>query len=190
MESSQSKRILLFTNSERGQANVVLATAHSLLQHGCDVHIASFSPLANRVTTEFPRATFHPLHGESMVEALLNHFSHESDLIHGTGVREATRMYPIFMNLFCVWEGDEYIKGFKSAKKIIESVRPDVVVVERLCAQAIDACEELGRRHVLLSPVSFKETLLGVQPWGYGFWRWPAYVSSRNSIYVVSWEYC
>jgi hypothetical protein len=171
----QLKKVLLFTSSERGQANVVLATAHTLIQRRCSVHVASFSPLASRVR-ELTGATFHQLHGESMREALLHHFNTESQLIHGTGVREATRMYPLLMKLVCVWEGDEYIQGYLSAKKIIEEVEPDVVVVEKLCAQAMDACKKLGRNFVLLSPVTFKETLVAVQPWGYGLWGWPAYV--------------
>ena len=169
------KKVLLFTSSERGQANVVLATAQALIERGCDVHIASFSPLAPRIE-EITGATFHQLHGESMQQALLNHFSVESDLIHGTGVREATRMYPLLMKVVCVWEGDEYIKGYLSAKKIIEDVKPDIVVVERLSAQAMDACKKLGRKYVVLSPNTYKETLVAVQPWGYGIWGWPAYV--------------
>lgn len=169
----QPKKVLFFTNSERGQANVVLATAHTLIQRGCSVHIASFSPLASRVA-ELTGATFHQLHGESILQALLHYFTHESQLFHGTGVREATRMYPLLMNMVCVWEGDEYIRGYLSAKKIIEDVEPDVVVVEKLCAQAMDACKKLNRNFVLLSPNTFKETLIGVQPWGYGLWGWPA----------------
>lgn len=171
--SPQPKKILLLTNSERGQANVVLATAHALIDRGCLVHVASFSPLAARVA-EIKSATFHLLHGEAMVEAAHHRFSKESELMHGTGVREATRMYPKLMDLACVWEGDEYIRGYQSARKIIEAVDPDVVVVEKMCAQAADACNALGRRFVCLSPVSFKETLVGVQPWGYGLWGWPA----------------
>jgi hypothetical protein len=110
-----------------------------------------------------------------MVEALLHHFTRESQLFHGTGVPEATRMYPLLMKLVCVWEGDEYIRGYLSAKKIIEDIEPDVVVIEKLCAQAMDACKKLGRKYICLSSVTFKETLIAVQPWGYGLWGWPAY---------------
>ena len=173
--ASHPKKVLFFTNSEHGQANVVLATAQALIERGCDIHIASFSPLAARIE-EITGATFHEIHGESMMQALRNHFSEESQLIHGTGVREATRMYPLLMNAVCVWEGDEYIKGYLSAKKIIEDVEPDIIVIERLSAQAMDACKKLGRKYVLLSPVTYKETLVAVQPWGYGIWGWPAYV--------------
>ncbi|KAH7262843.1 hypothetical protein BKA59DRAFT_505866 [Fusarium tricinctum] len=45
------KRLLLFTNSDYGQANVVLATAHALglASQDVEIHIASFQDLQDGV---------------------------------------------------------------------------------------------------------------------------------------------
>lgn len=73
--SPQRKPILFFTNSEYGQANVILAVCYELLQRQYEVHIASFAVLKarisdlNRMTTK-TQAVFHTVAGLSAAEAL------------------------------------------------------------------------------------------------------------------------
>jgi hypothetical protein len=48
--SKQRKSLLFFTNSEWGQANVILATIHEfLVRDEYDIHLASYSPLKSRL---------------------------------------------------------------------------------------------------------------------------------------------
>lgn len=75
---NEQKKILLFTSSEYGQANVILAVAYEMLdrqQH--EIHIASFGPLKGRVESlnelfedNHVPATFHTVFGPSALEAL------------------------------------------------------------------------------------------------------------------------
>jgi hypothetical protein len=186
------KKILFFTNSEYGQANVVFATAYELLLRGCEIHIASFdsagaslgSSVQKRVTDlsyevygAVPKgnksAIFHRINGPSMTEALLQRFTDQSEFLHGTGVKEALRMYPLLTHVVCAWDGQEYIQGYDSCVEIIKTVSPDIIVIEILCAQAIDACNILHQNFIILSPNTFKETLGGVQPYLFALWGIP-----------------
>jgi hypothetical protein len=50
VSTTRRPRILFFTNSESGQANVMLATLHELLIHDeYDIHLASFAPIPSRL---------------------------------------------------------------------------------------------------------------------------------------------
>jgi hypothetical protein len=50
MSITPRKKILFLTNSQYGEAQVVIAVSHELLRRGnCDVHIASNSPLSKGV---------------------------------------------------------------------------------------------------------------------------------------------
>jgi hypothetical protein len=182
---SQRKKILFFTNSEYGQCNVVLATAYELVLRGCEVHIASFAPLHQRVVdlnngvyASLPSGSqaiiFHQIDSPSMVEMLIKRFGADGDLTHGVGLREALRMYSLLTQIVCGWDGDEYIRGCESCAGIIRTVEPDVIVNERACMYGMEACSQLGRNFVLLSPNTFLETVGSIQPWGFGFWGLPA----------------
>jgi len=92
MPSSRPKRVLLFTNSEHGQANVYLATSYALLtlpDQDVEVHFASFDPIHKFAITASQHAErdnreakasgkrphphrniiFHKIAGKSMLEA-------------------------------------------------------------------------------------------------------------------------
>ena len=50
MSATSRWTILFLTNSEYGEANVIIAVSHELLRRGnCDVHIASYSILSKRI---------------------------------------------------------------------------------------------------------------------------------------------
>jgi hypothetical protein len=161
---------------------------------GCEVHIASFETTGHSVGgSAIPKrvaeinagqydkiskrcipAKFHAIAGASMTGALLRKYDDENIFHHGTGVSEALRMYPMLSKIISVWEGPEYIDGFKSCVKIIQEIEPDLIVIERLCAQAMDACTFLSRNSVMISPVTFKETISTIQPYLFGLWGIPA----------------
>jgi hypothetical protein len=110
------KKIILFTNSEYGQANVALATAYELLLARCDVHIASYVSKGATLGTSIPErvselipgsygpipketkpVTFHCIRAPSMTEAMIRKGFEQSEFVHGPGVREALRMYPLML---------------------------------------------------------------------------------------------
>ena len=82
------KKIIFLTDSEYGQANVILAAAYEILllqQH--EVHVASFAPLKDRINSlnelvpdNHVPAIFHTVFGPSALEALVakNEFIGES----------------------------------------------------------------------------------------------------------------
>jgi hypothetical protein len=113
---TKQKKIILFTNSEYGQANVALATAYELLLARCDVHIASYVSKGATLGTSIPErvselipgsygpipketkpVTFHCIRAPSMTEAMIRKGFEQSEFVHGPGVREALRMYPLML---------------------------------------------------------------------------------------------
>jgi hypothetical protein len=196
---SEPKRILLFTNSEYGQFNTILATSYELLLRGCEVHIASFSApmfglaVPDRIAklndgshgalpADHKPAVFHQIPGAAMLEARMAEMvelrkkGKGSELFCGTGIKTAFDYYPNMVLAFYPWEPAQYLEGTQKCVQIIKDVNPDLIVNERLCSQGIDAANHLGRNFVVISPNTFKETLLEVQPRWFGYRKIPAYV--------------
>jgi len=100
MSITPRRQILFLTNSEYGEAQVVIAVSHELLRRGnCDVHIASYSPLSERVKElndgafgAFPKesssVTLHQFSGLSMHETRTKKFG-INDIHHKPGVKGA-----------------------------------------------------------------------------------------------------
>jgi hypothetical protein len=163
----KTKKILFFTNSESGQANIVLATAYELLSYDhVDMHIASFASLENRVSDLKAGAhgsipsntsvTFHTIVGLSMAEVILRNFD-PNTLAHACGIKAAVRQYPLMARLVTSWSADEYVQGYRSCIEIIKSVDPNIIVIEALCVQAREACVNVDRNYLILSPNTFRE---------------------------------
>ena len=67
----QTRKILFVTNSESGQANIILAMAlEATTRPRVEVHLASFPVLKQRVERLSPKINFHPLDGKEMVEMI------------------------------------------------------------------------------------------------------------------------
>jgi UDP:flavonoid glycosyltransferase YjiC (YdhE family) len=100
MSTTPRKKILFLTNSQYGEAQVVIAVSHELLRRGhCDVHIASHSALSGRVKElddgafgaspkESSSVVFHEFSGLSMHETRTKKFG-INDIHHKPGVRGA-----------------------------------------------------------------------------------------------------
>jgi hypothetical protein len=176
------KKVLLFTNSEFGQANVFLAVAYELLQRGHEVHIASYDRLAKRVQALNDgqygklarKAEFHQINGEAMFKVVDDKYGSASEFRHGSGIRKALKSYPILVQLACVWDGPEYVQAYQSCCDFIEMIKPDIIVVERLCLQAVDACKNLGQDYLMMTPNTLKETISTQQPLFDQLCRFPA----------------
>ncbi|KAH8424662.1 glycosyltransferase family 1 protein [Aspergillus melleus] len=192
----ESHPVLFFTNSEFGQASIILAVAHEfLLRPSYTVHIASFPSLASSIDTLNERAkelaptttsaTFHPINGPSMVDVYNNtpHFVDHFDY-HQIGFRGANQAFnnfiPMLMN---PWDGPQFVAIYRDCVDTIKKVRPVIVVVDPLFTIGLDACRVLRWPHVLLSPNTTKD--LVPQPRLANLWKYPALCTGYP--YPVPW---
>ena len=176
------KRILLLTNSEYGQANVILAVAQELhVQSNYEIHVASFSALQSRVDhlcrpESSPDDTgpiiFHAIDGPSGLEAFRRRFG-VSYMVHPPGVKGAIRSYNRLPEVFVAWDGPDYIQGFESCMEVVDSIDPTVIVIDPLFRQGIDACKRLERKYTILTPGSVKDLIAPIQPHLAGYWKFP-----------------
>ncbi|THW62868.1 UDP-glucoronosyl and UDP-glucosyl transferase family protein [Aureobasidium pullulans] len=195
----EKQRTLLFvTNSELGQAGVILAVAYEfLVRREYDVHIASFPALQSSIDhlndTAFRLSngtcsaiTFHHLSGKSMKEAAPP--GTEFLDLHPPGIKGALFAYDnVLPATFAPWHGVEYMIGYSSTIEIINHVAPRLVVVDPLFSQAVDASNAIGQKCMILSPNTFKELVLDRQPSGGALWKFPAMASGFP--YPVPWSY-
>lgn len=186
-------RVLFLTNSELGQASLCLAVAHELLhQPTYNVHIASFEPLRNAVSQlniraaaflsptcqSISTATFHVISGLSMRQALEQRCSFNpahAFQLHGLGYDAAIQAYrDVLVRALAPWTGEEYMTVYRGCEEVVDGVDPALIVVDPLFTQAVDACRQLKKKYVVLSPNTFKEHV--AQPWLANLWKYPMYV--------------
>lgn len=193
-----SSPVLFLTNSELGQASVCLAVAHELLlQPSYTVHIASFAPLRDAVfelnsravsflspsSPSVRAAAFHLIRGLSMKQALERRKFYPTNAfyLHGLGYRAAIQAYKdALVKVLSPWPGEEYMSIFQDCLEIVRRVQPAMIVVDPLFPQAIDACRQLRKKYVVLSPNTFKEHV--AQPRLGNLWKYPMYVSQLSMI--------
>ena len=196
MGSSQRKSILFLTNSEHGQANIHFATAFEFLERDdIDVHIASYPSVGTRVEelnkriqshrqkTSFgqavsqTKATFHALGGVCMVDNL-----REKNLIwpHKTGIRNVTRGFKEMAKIVIRDDHRSYLRDYDDIVALIKDLNPAVAAIDPMLYSAIDACNEMDLKYVILSPMTFYELAASVQPRAQIFWKYPVLVPSPN----------
>ncbi|KAI9374039.1 hypothetical protein BJX61DRAFT_532705 [Aspergillus egyptiacus] len=194
----EKRTILFLTNSDLGQASVCLAIAHEfLMRESYEVHIASFKPLETAVIelnsraatlaqTLTTKATFHCLPGRHMVEAATGGVPvQDSFNAHEIGFLGALRAYRTLMGYIVPWTEDEYIAAYNKCVEIIRKTEPTVVVADTLLGQAIDACRNLQRQFVILSPNALKDHV--VQPRLGNLWKYPI-LCSGYSFPLAWWQ--
>lgn len=180
--SSSSPKVLFLTNSERGQANVQLATAHALLvdhaDAAIDVHFASFPAIADAVARVSRQAqkkiTFHPLDGPSFEEAAQLRNITINSIRHPPGLRSAAGLNWVMRRTLVPWDGPDFVAVYESSCRIIEEVDPAVVVVDVLLQAGADAARALNRSYLFLAPNSLKDGFISRQPMSRGLWYYPA----------------
>jgi hypothetical protein len=196
------KRVLLFTNSEHGQANVYLATSHALLtlqDEDVEVHFASFPPIQKSVmaTSQFarrenPRArpiVFHAIEGVDMVsawsrpeiraeqEALKEEAISITNSLGGLGwIRYAIRRMMLLLKVTLPWTGPEFVHIFQSVVSIVREVQPDITAADPAFSPALTALRHIGADFMILSPNTIKDFAMPVQPNGEALWKYPWYV--------------
>ncbi|ATY60572.1 diacylglycerol o-acyltransferase [Cordyceps militaris] len=200
-------RILFATNIERGQCGVFLAATDALLRANphADLHFASFASLEKQVrgvSDEALRAnaaattpiTFHALQGQTHAEAVMARNTEK----YGAGssvpppafsrpLNASTTMATIRDLCACLlgWDGPGFMEVYHSFTAIINSVAPDLIIVDVLLSPAISAAWNSGVKFSYLSPNSIKDFAASYQPFAM-MWNWPALMSGYD--YPVPWH--
>jgi len=171
--------ILLITNAEYGQANVILAVAQELsFNPAYKVHVSSFADLEVRVdqANKDPRVAspiqFHGVLVPSMTELIKRH---NVVLPHAPGIPSAIPSFTTLNRSILGWESDEYMTAYHAFLKLIESVNPSALVLDPGIWMAHDAARQLGINFILLTPSSAKELSADAMPMGSAFWKYPLY---------------
>ena len=139
MPTKQS--VLFFTNSELGQASVILAVAYEVaILSEYDVNIASFAPLqgqVNALNENFnTKINWHTISGKSMKECLA---ANGFDFLpkHAPRVQGAVKAYKECLpHVIAPWTPEEYGSVLRSCKELIKKLDPALVVIGKF----IDQC--------------------------------------------------
>ncbi|KAI8251815.1 hypothetical protein K4K58_008383 [Colletotrichum sp. SAR11_239] len=182
------KRIIFLTNSDYGQANVVLSVAHALVHKSQDVevHIASqarlkgpTSRLVKQLTADLGSAAmdavkFHEVAG-------LSHF--DSVDRPGNPTMETWLVNPNFSNvtrnmlniagLALPWSPEEFVEIYRDLERIWNDVKPDVTVAEAFFAPALTFCNRVKMNWIVLAPNTIKDFALPLQPKMAMLWKYP-----------------
>jgi hypothetical protein len=126
------KKILFYTSSEYGQANVILAVVHELLLlQKYEIHIVSFGSLKYRIKSlnkvaaiyESCFAVFHQVPGPSITDAL----EAKGEFLgpYPPGIKGALATYrTTFPAMATAWGESEYMAGYQACIGFLESINP------------------------------------------------------------------
>ncbi|KAJ5651929.1 hypothetical protein N7507_009355 [Penicillium longicatenatum] len=184
-----SRNILFFTNSELGQANVVLAVAEEFLHRNeFSVHIASYSqlaPLVNELCKRSPQpAKFHEIHGPCMEDLAIR--THVGLIHHKPGIMGTVEGFQKVRAVMSSWTFSEYGKAYQSCIDILNEFNPAVVVVDPILHVGLNACQSVGSsRVVILWPVPLKDVVILNQPNAGFLWKYP--MTGSGYSYPLPW---
>ena len=199
------KRVLFFTYSEHGQAQIHLSTAYELLsQPDVEVHIASFEELAPR-TVQISQL-FNQQHESSPKKEIKYHLIDYPSMkklttsmqsLHHHGFFGALRSFRNMTRVLLCWKPAQYIGIVQRCSEIVDVVQPDVVVADSLFAQATDMCrQKLARKdgllreerakYVILNPLDFSHTFADAQPGFAGWVKIPMWVVPNSLLLAIS----
>ncbi|KAL2222296.1 hypothetical protein M432DRAFT_636920 [Thermoascus aurantiacus ATCC 26904] len=204
-------RLLFVTNSEYGQTTVMLAVIHELLvRDEFDIHVASHSPLLPRVRElvethrhayprpfvvssgeeetstgdDKPKVVFHTISGLSVQELLVRD-NLDREMPHPPGVSGAILSYDRIADYNIRYTGPEYMERYHSCVDIIKRVDPVLAIVDPAVNPGLDACLQLGQKHMILSPLPYFVTINSEQPNAAALWKYPAL--SSGFPYPLPW---
>ncbi|KAF5649341.1 UDP-glycosyltransferase 84B2 [Fusarium sp. NRRL 52700] len=192
------KRLLLFTNSDFGQANVILATAHELglAREDVEIHIASFQDLRRTVddASRFMQTTaaqqekkiprpfvFHEIEGTSWGPATKRQETAIFETLELTpGLVNSAKGVAILPAVMIPWSPREFLDIYKETERVFDDVKPDLTIVEPLFTQGLTFCHHRGARWMVLSPNTIKEFAVPVQPKLAALWKYPMQVAPQT----------
>jgi hypothetical protein len=191
-KEQRKRKILLLTNAERGQANVFLATCHSLLELGAEVHFGSFPAIRSAVEETLPGAKFFELKGPDMKESW---GTSGVERIAKTEIRAAPNFWNMaswirlcLLSLF-PWSGPEFVEIYKSVLDALDTIDPDMAVVDPAFSPGLTACRASGRSFTILAPNTIKEfSMFSQGAWDIFFkYPWQVYRCRDAARAVLTW---
>ena len=190
------KRVLFFTHSEYGQAQVHLAVAYELLSRpDLEVHFASFEKLRSR-TAEVSelhqrlnagsknRIHFHLIDFPSMKD-LVDIGNHKATFspLHPCGYSGALQSYQNCAAILLCWTPEQYLAIVRRCSELVDEIQPDMVGTDSLFFQALDMCRnrlapkegavDCKVEYFTLTPVEFAASLADQQPRLGTWWKYP-----------------
>jgi hypothetical protein len=188
---SSRNSVLFLTNSEYGQANVVLAVTHELLAtNKLDIHVASWPVLEARIQAltrqqsksgvipETSQIKFHAIPGLGMLDATFKNYNVSKDsLPHKPGYEGGARFRELAPQVLACWTPEEHLAMVDWFEDLAMTLKPALVVVDPFLSPAHDMVKKLNWKHVVLSPCSLAAALIPEQPHLAAFWKYPWYVS-------------
>lgn len=207
-------RILLATNSERGQCGVFLATARALLRadHHVDLHFASFANLQKDVEAisddvvrgdpAAKRITFQTIdaktHREVVTASIVAKYGKDAPfptpaMCRPLSITTTMEALQDVCGFLLGWEGPEFMKVLDSFNDIIESAAPDLIIVDALMTPGVTAAWNSGIPFSYLSPNSIKEAAAKAQPRRDILFKHPASVTETllliiNNVLISSYR--
>ena len=181
MTATQIIPVLFMTNSEYGQANVVLATALEVARNPAySVHFAAFAKTKSRIVAINEECKFiaspikfHEIKGPSLEDLLTRVTSGVTSCTHPPGFWPAIKSYRLFCKGLLSWEPQEYVETVRSCLQIIRKVKPASLIIENALVWARDAARTLGIELQVMAPCGPKE-IVGPQLPGFpNMLRWP-----------------
>jgi hypothetical protein len=178
------KRILFLTNSEYGQANVVLAVVHSLIHLSTDIecHIASFEALNKPIKA----ASEHAIQSAAVPGAARSLIFHELSatsysrlpIVEETndlrpGLFNSARAIMAIPEIMLPWEPKQFGDVCNEITRVLAKVTPDLTIVDPLFAPALSVCNHLGVKWIVLAPNTIKDFAVPVQPGLSPLWKYP-----------------
>lgn len=173
-------RILFLTNSERGQANVFLAViqeiVHLDIDSSLDLHVCSFAPLSTIISKLQLPVSFHELRGTTWQEALFTRPEHRWEELTNQPptLWNSNESATIMPHIACPWSHDEMSDMVSQLQTVVADVKPDLVIIDNLLTPAVTICYPNPKpRWIVLSPNTYKEFILFMQPNRQAFWKYP-----------------
>ncbi|KAK6070785.1 udp-glucoronosyl and udp-glucosyl transferase family protein [Seiridium cupressi] len=187
----QDNTVLFLAHAEPGQINVQLATIQALVESHpqLKIHIASFPAAADKISrvstfalAKTPSAhdiTFHSLPGPDRLTALHHKLgcdgrSVDECISHPPGARGAGILSRQLEAVVISWNGEDHFAIYQKVIELVEQIDPAVVVLDFLLRPGLDAVRHLNRLHIVMSPNALADLAGPIQPYGAGFWKYPA----------------
>lgn len=173
-----SKKVPFFTNSEYGQANIVLAAAYALkhIASEIEIHIASFSGLKAAVlaTSECALRSapafalpliFYKIKGVSRHKAVDRPgVGHLKAGDRPPGLINSARSITTITAIMQPYEVDEFGTNYCEAERTIHMVKPDVAAVDPPFTPDLTLCHHIGISWIVFAPTDIKNFAVPDQP--------------------------
>ncbi|KAI0546300.1 hypothetical protein F4679DRAFT_557975 [Xylaria curta] len=199
IRQGRNNTVLFLTNSEHGIANVLVATAYTLLERHpeVEVHYASFPSMARKLERISERArekrpsarriVYHELPDLSLMAIAMRHGGEATSALPlhppgHAGVKTIIRNMPSYIS---PWSGEEHMRLFHKFLDIIDEVDPSIVVLDTSLRPAIHAARNSSRLHAFISPLTPIENFPLEQPYLGWLWKYP--VMGSGIAFPIPW---